>query len=97
VEILRPEQIQHQISDEINKVAGRDIVVPKSLISTDSDAVDAYVEQLRKELELGKGKTSKLHRRVMALLNTRRDGEWLISGIVPKEYVHGPYPTTKLP
>lgn len=32
--------------------------------------------------------------RVVALLNTRRDGEWLIGGTVPKEYVTGPFPTS---
>jgi len=30
----------------------------------------------------------------MALLDTRRDGEGLISGTVPKEYVTGPFPTS---
>ncbi|MFC7636283.1 hypothetical protein ACFQWA_09225 [Streptomyces thermogriseus] len=93
VEILRPEQIQRSISEEINKVAGKEVEVPASLKASDTDAVTQFV----KSLELSKSKTNKVHRRVMALLNTRRDGEWLISGIVPKEYVTGPYPTTKKP
>ncbi|UOB10462.1 hypothetical protein MQE23_15920 [Streptomyces sp. HP-A2021] len=93
VEIWRPEQIQRSINDEINKVAGKDVEVPTTLRPSDSDAVTKFVN----DLGLSKGKTSKVHRRVMALLNTRRDGEWLISGVVPKEYVDGPYPTTRTP
>ncbi|GAA4033013.1 hypothetical protein [Streptomyces plumbiresistens] len=93
VEILRPEQIQQSISDDITKTAGKDVEVPPTLKPTDTDAVTKFVN----DLGLSKGKTSKVHRRVMALLNTRRDGEWLISGIVPKDYVTGPYPTTKTP
>jgi hypothetical protein len=93
VEILRPEQIQRSISDDITKTAGKDVEVPATLKPTDTDAVTKFVN----DLGLSKGKTSKVHRRVMALLNTRRDGEWLISGIVPKDYVTGPYPTTKTP
>ncbi|MFD3622900.1 hypothetical protein ACFWWT_48975 [Streptomyces sp. NPDC058676] len=93
VEILRPEQIQQSISDDITKTAGKDVEVPATLKPTDTDAVTKFVN----DLGLSKGKTSKVHRRVMALLNTRRDGEWLISGIVPKDYVNGPYPTTKTP
>ncbi|WP_234390112.1 hypothetical protein [Streptomyces sp. MMG1533] len=93
VEILRPEQIQRSINDEITKTAGKDVEVPATLKPTDTDAVTKFVN----DLGLSKGKTSKVHRRVMALLNTRRDGEWLISGVVPKDYVTGPYPTTKTP
>ncbi|WP_254402409.1 hypothetical protein [Streptomyces sp. AC555_RSS877] len=93
VEILRPEQIQQSISEDITKTAGKDVEVPATLKPTDTDAVTKFVN----DLGLSKGKTSKVHRRVMALLNTRRDGEWLISGIVPKDYVNGPYPTTKTP
>ncbi|MDQ1045589.1 hypothetical protein [Streptomyces sp. V4I2] len=93
VEILRPEQIQQSISDDITKTAGKDVEVPPTLKPTDTDAVTKFVN----DLGLSKSKTSKVHRRVMALLNTRRDGEWLISGVVPKDYVAGPYPTTKTP
>ncbi len=93
VEILRPEQIQQSISDDITKTAGKEVEVPTTLKPTDTDAVTRFVN----DLGLSKGKTSKVHRRVMALLNTRRDGEWLISGVVPKDYVTGPYPTTKTP
>ncbi|MFI9030352.1 hypothetical protein [Streptomyces sp. NPDC053560] len=91
VEIWRPERIQRDISGEINKVAGKEIDVPTTLKPSDTDAVTQFV----KEQGLSKSKASKVQRRVMALLNTRRDGEWLISGIVPKEYVKGPYPTTR--
>ncbi|MER7175642.1 hypothetical protein ABT367_29905, partial [Streptomyces mesophilus] len=93
VQVLRPEQIQRSIGDEINKVAGKEVAVPATLKGSDTDAVTAFV----KDLGLSKGKTDKVYRRVMALLNTRRDGEWLISGVVPKEYVQGPYPTTRQP
>ncbi|WP_258052818.1 hypothetical protein [Streptomyces sp. Ru73] len=91
VEIWRPERIQQDIAGEINKAAGKEVDVPADLKPSDTDAVTRFV----KELGLSKSKTSKVQRRVMALLNTRRDGEWLISGIVPKEYVKGPYPTAR--
>jgi hypothetical protein len=93
VEILPPDQIQRSIAEEINKVAGKDVEVPTSLKPSDTDAVTEFV----RDLGLSKSKTSKVQRRVMALLNTRRDGEWLISGVIPKEYVTGPYPTTRTP
>ncbi|WP_405885911.1 hypothetical protein OG762_38480 [Streptomyces sp. NBC_01136] len=90
VEILSPEQIQGSIGDEINKVAGRDVDVPTTLRSDQPDKVQEYVDSLG----LSKGKSRKVMDRFMALLNTRRDGEWLINGVVPKEYVTGPFPTS---
>ncbi|WP_432182254.1 hypothetical protein [Streptomyces sp. NBC_00063] len=90
VEILPPEQIQQSINDEINKVAGRDIDVPTTLKAGEKDPAQDFVDSLG----LSKGKSRKVVDRVMALLNTRRDGEWLISGTVPTEYVTGPFPTS---
>ncbi|WP_225824738.1 hypothetical protein [Streptomyces naphthomycinicus] len=87
VEILPPQRVQQSIGEEIDKAAGQRVEVPSELKPHEvSDFVDS--------LGLSKGKSRKVTDRVMALLNTRRDGEWLISGVVPKEYVTGPYPTS---
>ncbi|MBK3580691.1 hypothetical protein JHN63_44345 [Streptomyces sp. MBT65] len=90
VHILGPEEIQRSINDEIDKVAGREIDVPGTLRAGETDQASDFVDGLG----LSKGKSRKVLDRVMALLNTRRDGEWLISGTVPKEYVTGPFPTS---
>ncbi|WP_326602805.1 WXG100 family type VII secretion target [Streptomyces sp. NBC_01800] len=90
VEILPPERIQQSINDEIDTVAGQHVDVPSALRSDEPDKVSAFVD----DLGLSKGKSRKVSDRLMALLNTRRDGEWLISGTVPKEYVSGPFPTS---
>ncbi|MGW3354247.1 WXG100 family type VII secretion target [Streptomyces bungoensis] len=88
VEILPPQRVQQSIGDEIDKVAGQHVEVPSELKPHEvSDFVDG--------LGLSKGKSRKVTDRVMAMLNTRRDGEWLISGVVPKDYITGPYPTSR--
>nr|WP_186337834.1 MULTISPECIES: hypothetical protein [Streptomyces] len=88
VEVLPPQRVQRAIGDDIDEVAGRPVDVPPGLKPHEvPDFVDG--------LGLSKGKARKVTDRVMALLNTRRDGEWLISGVVPKEYVTGPYPTSR--
>ncbi|MFJ8821739.1 hypothetical protein ACIREE_08135 [Streptomyces sp. NPDC102467] len=86
VKILAPKDVQGSIGDEINKAAGRDIDVPGNL---QPDKVQEFVD----DLALSKAKSRKVTDRIVALLNTRRDGEWLIGGVVPKEYVTGPHPT----
>ena len=35
---------------------------------------------------------AEMRQRVVDMLNTRRDEEWLIKGKVPRKYVRGPYP-----
>ncbi|MGM0345906.1 hypothetical protein [Streptomyces sp. Adlamb9] len=88
VEVLPPQRVQRSIGDEIDRVAGHPVEVPPGLKPHEvPDFVDG--------LGLSKGKARKVTDRVIALLNTRRDGEWLISGVVPKEYVTGPYPTSR--
>ncbi|WP_194858905.1 hypothetical protein [Streptomyces sp. SUK 48] len=88
VEVLPPAQVQRSIGDEIDRAAGHPVEVPPTLKPHEvPDFVDG--------LGLSRGKSRKVTDRVMALLNTRRDGEWLISGVVPKEYVTGPYATSR--
>ncbi|MDX3691870.1 hypothetical protein PV726_16295 [Streptomyces europaeiscabiei] len=42
----------------------------------------------------GKDMTIKVAYDVRVLLNTTRDQEWLVKGVIPQEYLKGPYPTT---
>ncbi|MEV6398028.1 hypothetical protein AB0M39_25185 [Streptomyces sp. NPDC051907] len=91
VDVWPAERVQQSIQDEIDLVAGKHVDVPTSLTPT-SPRED--ITAVSDDLGLSKGKTKKVADRIMALLNTRRDGEWLISGTIPKDYIHGPYSTS---
>ncbi|KWW97227.1 hypothetical protein LI90_1966 [Carbonactinospora thermoautotrophica] len=90
VEIWPPERVQESIQGEIDKVAGKQVEV-----TLPHDASPQEVQQFAEDLGLSKSKAEKLIPRIQALLNTQRDSEWLVSGIVPKEYITGPYPTAR--
>ncbi|NJM77293.1 MAG: hypothetical protein HC852_17810, partial [Acaryochloridaceae cyanobacterium RU_4_10] len=53
---------------------------------------NSSIEFYAKSLGLSKKKTEKTIRLLRAYLNTTRDGEFLIEGIIPKDYYTGPYP-----
>ncbi|MCX9193441.1 hypothetical protein C3Y87_18975 [Carbonactinospora thermoautotrophica] len=91
VEIWPPERVQESIQGEIDKVAGKQVEV-----TLPHDASPQEVQQFAEDLGLSKSKTERLIPRIQALLNSQRDSEWLVSGIVPKEYITGPYPTARL-
>ncbi|MFE6848034.1 hypothetical protein [Streptomyces sp. NPDC057686] len=42
------------------------------------------------QLGLSKTKTKRIAQRMVDMMNTRRDEEWLIKGIVPRDYITGP-------
>lgn len=86
VEILPPARVQAELQDSINSIAGRPVDVrltPGAL----PDQVKAFAEGLG----LSRGKTTDIRHEIQAMLNTQRDGEWLIKGVIPKEYITGPY------
>ncbi|WP_232784453.1 hypothetical protein, partial [Carbonactinospora thermoautotrophica] len=90
VEIWPPKRVQESIQGEIDKVAGKQVEV-----TLPHDASPQEVQQFAEDLGLSKSKAEKLIPRIQALLNTQRDSEWLVSGIIPKEYITGPYPTAR--
>jgi hypothetical protein len=46
---------------------------------------------MAKQFGLGKKKTARIAQRMKDMMHTRRDSEWLIKGIVPREYIKGPF------
>ncbi|MBD2681002.1 MULTISPECIES: DUF4157 domain-containing protein [Nostoc] len=91
VEVLTPEQISKMITDEISQIATtvkKDIDVDAA-IAKGPQGIPDYVASLG----ISKGQSSKLSRRLLAYYNTTRDGEYLIKGTIPAEYLKGPYST----
>ncbi|BAY79285.1 AAA ATPase (plasmid) [Nostoc linckia NIES-25] len=91
VEILTPEQISKMITDEISQIATtvkKDIDVDAA-VANGPQGIPDYVASLG----ISKGQSSKLSRRLLAYYNTTRDGEYLIKGTIPAEYLKGPYST----
>ncbi|GAA3459265.1 hypothetical protein ACFFSW_08215 [Saccharothrix longispora] len=86
VEILPPAKVEASLQGEVDRLAGRavDVTLPH-------DATPDQVRKFAEDLGLSKGKTESIISRLQGLLNTRRDGEWLIKGTVPAEYIQGPY------
>ncbi|MFI9238463.1 hypothetical protein [Streptomyces sp. NPDC053079] len=89
VEVYSPKEVEAAIQQAADKTAGRhvDLTVPRD---TPHDVIDAKAAEMAKELGLGKAKTKSLAQRMKDMMHTRRDSEWLIKGVVPKEYITGP-------
>jgi hypothetical protein len=88
VEIVSPRAVQDHIAAEIRRVAP-DLNIDEAMAGGTPKAYREYVDGLN----LSKRKSSELMDRLMAMHNTRRDGEWLIKGTVPSRYFSGPHPT----
>ena len=87
VEILTPAELEAMIRADIEVVApGTDAYAG---IAGGPAGIDDYVASLN----LSKRASLRLARRLLALHNTTRDGEYLIKGIIPSEYLSGPDPT----
>lgn len=88
VEVLTPPEIESMIRADIQRVAP----------GVDADAAvaggPAQIEEFVASQNLSRSKSVQLARRLLALYNTTRDGEYLIKGIIPPEYLSGPSPTT---
>ncbi len=89
MEVYSPKEVEAAIQQAADKTAGRhvDLTVPRD---TPHDVIDAKAAEMAKELGLGKAKTKSLAQRMKDMMHTRRDSEWLIKGVVPKEYITGP-------
>jgi hypothetical protein len=88
VEVVTPEQLQSRIRADIEQVSPG--LNADAAIASGPAGIDPYLQGLG----LSKGKIGKLSRRLLALFNTSRDKEWLIKGVIPPEYLRGPYPVT---
>ncbi|MGA6162414.1 RHS repeat-associated core domain-containing protein [Amycolatopsis magusensis] len=85
VEVLSPQKVQDSIQENLDKTAGRKVDVDLK-----PNATPQEVQKFVDDQGLSKGKSKKLLEDVQAMLNTRRDEEWLIKGVVPKQYIDGP-------
>jgi hypothetical protein len=86
VEIYSPERVQSSIQQNANEIAGRhvDLAVPPG--TTRAEAVERA-----QAMGLSKSKAKRIAQRMIDMMNTRRDEEWLIKGVVPHEYIEGPF------
>ncbi|MDQ1045597.1 hypothetical protein [Streptomyces sp. V4I2] len=86
VEVYPPERVQGHIQETADKIAGRpvDLTVPPG--TTKSQA-----EELARSMGLSNTKAKRIAQRMIDMMNTRRDQEWLIKGVVPREYIEGPF------
>ena len=87
MEVLPPERVQGSIQTSIDQVAGRHVEV--GLRPT---ATPAQVQDFVGQLGVSKSTAGRLIPRIQAMLNSRRDLEWLIKGTIPRDYLRGPFP-----
>lgn len=80
---MRTAQAAIQVS--ANEIAGRhaDLTAP-------TNSSRAAIAEAARELGLSNTKTKRIAQRMVDMMNTRRDNEWLIKGIVPSDYITGP-------
>ncbi|MEV0415794.1 putative T7SS-secreted protein [Streptomyces sp. NPDC050448] len=85
VVVHSPDEVQAAIQASANEIAGRhvDLSVPPG-------SSRPVIEEAAAELGLSKTKTKRIAQRMVDMMNTQRDQEWLIKGIVPRDYITGP-------
>ncbi|MGV9880021.1 hypothetical protein [Streptomyces sp. NPDC003006] len=86
VEVYSPDDVQAALQESANQIAGRhvDLTLPPG-----SSRADA--QEIAQSLGLSKGKAKRIAQRMVDMMNTTRDEEWLIKGVVPNEYIIGPF------
>jgi hypothetical protein len=87
VEVLTPEQIKASILDDIRQI--NPAVDAEAAIAGGPAGIDEYLNSLN----LSRSQSARLGRRLLAYYNTSRDGEYLIKGVIPSQYLKGPTPT----
>ncbi|MGW0899892.1 putative T7SS-secreted protein [Streptomyces goshikiensis] len=85
VVVHSPSEVQAAIQASADEIAGHpvDLTVPPG-------SSRPAIEEAATELGLSKTKTKRIVQRMVDMMNTRRDEEWLIKGIVPSDYITGP-------
>ncbi|AZQ39361.1 hypothetical protein EJ357_42950 [Streptomyces cyaneochromogenes] len=89
VGILPAKDLQRLIADQIERTIGKRLDFTSSLTGNSSRQ---DVLNFLKSHDVNPAKSNKFVGDVRVLLNTTRDQEWLIKGIIPKSYLEGPYP-----
>ncbi|WP_171116532.1 MULTISPECIES: hypothetical protein [unclassified Streptomyces] len=86
MEVYSPERVQSIIQQNANEIAGKpvDLTVPPN-------ATRAQALEHAQSMGLSKSKAKRIAQRMIDMMNTRRDEEWLIKGVVPREYIEGPF------
>ncbi|WP_200301619.1 APC family permease [Streptomyces adelaidensis] len=90
--ILPAWDLQQLISDQIERNLGKRLDFSGLTGNSSRKDVLAFLRNNDAVGQGGKDATAKIARDVRVLLNTTRDQEWLIKGIIPKSYLEGPYP-----
>lgn len=85
VEIVPPHRVQAEIQTSADGIAGRPVD-----LDIDPGSTPAEIMEMAAEYGLGRRRTEQIAQRMLDMQNTRRDGEWLIKGSVPREYFSGP-------
>lgn len=86
VEVYSPKEVEAAIQKSADTIAGRPIN-----IDVPPNTSYQEIEEMAKQFGLGKKKTARIAQRMKDMMHTRRDSEWLIKGIVPREYIKGPF------
>ncbi|MFE2855542.1 hypothetical protein ACFXJO_31055 [Streptomyces lavendulae] len=86
VEVYSPKEVEASIQAAADKIAGRPID-----ISVPPRTSYEKIREMAEGLGFSKKKTASLEQRMKDMMHTRRDSEWLIKGIVPKDYITGPF------
>jgi hypothetical protein len=86
VDAYSPERVQGLIQENANKIAGKhvDLTIPPG-------STKAQAEEYSRALGLSNSKAKRIAQRMIDMMNTRRDQEWLIRGTVPSKYIEGPF------
>ncbi|MDT3396802.1 hypothetical protein RKE29_09130 [Streptomyces sp. B1866] len=86
VEVYPPERVQSIIQENADRIAGRhvDLTIPPG-------STKAQAEEYARSLGLSNSKAKRIAQRMVDMMNTKRDQEWLIKGVVPREYIEGPF------
>lgn len=86
VEVYAPKDVEAAIQAAADKTAGRSVD-----ISVPPRTSYEKIREMAEGLGFSKKKTASLEQRMKDLMHTRRDSEWLVKGIVPKDYITGPF------
>ncbi|WP_327189273.1 hypothetical protein [Streptomyces xinghaiensis] len=86
VEVFPPEKVQAALQENANRIAGHEIDLSVPPGTTRAEAIE-----IAKERGLSNSKAKRIGQRMIDMMNTRRDEEWLIKGVVPNEYITGPF------
>jgi hypothetical protein len=86
VEIYPPERVRSLIQENADQIAGKhvDLTVPPG-------TTKPQAEEYARSMGLSNAKAKRIAQRMIDIMNTRRDEEWLIKGVVPREYIEGPF------